>query len=1143
MDISDTHLIVSPSDLVNYLYCPHLTKLSLDYVRGEIDKPNPEKTERPSVAQRRGVEHETNYLETIRSSQSSLICIDSSIPRNERVSQTINALNAGVDVIYQAAFYSCDSPRPAWVGYADFLRRVEIPSGLGPYSYEPEDTKLARHVRPSAVLQLCEYSEALSRIQGKDPEYIHVILGGQERVSLRLAEFAAYFRITKARFEKALASKISAYPNPVEHCGVCTWRLSCDEKRKKDDHLSLVPGLSSEQARKLRDQCGIDTVEQLANLPSGTQIAISTKTFEKLRRQAKLLVAARKSPGGLPYELLKIDDPSLGLGSLPEPDPGDLFFDIEGDPYVGDGGLEYLLGVGWVGADGNFDYKAFWCHDSVGEKSSFEAFIDLVVERRKKNPNLHIYHYAPYEPSALGRLMGRHGTREQEVDDLLRDGVLVDLYRIVRQALCIGVTSYSLKKLEAFYMTARSDAITDAGSSIDEYERWIQESDESILEELEKYNRVDCESTLGLRNWLEDRRSDYEMMFGIELSRPMRMTQNVNATEPLVIPEAQELRDSLFELNTHEDSSSKVGAHLLGDLLEWHRREDKPKWWKYFERVLYFESDDFFQDPEAIAGLTYQGVIRQEKESLVHRYMFGPEQEHKLALGSRPLDPASTRQKLETNSGPPNPGSIEYLDSIKGIIDLKRGKNSLAPHPEHLIPEEPIGTSHQRQALVRVAKSVLESRMVGEGKYQAIRDLLLCRPPRLKKGRSGASLVKAGEDVSEAAIRIARELNGGCLAIQGPPGSGKTRTAAQIIVSLVDKGHSVGITANSHAVITNLLEKVMEQALEKSVDVKVSQKISDRTNFDKLLSNVTLRKTPKEMADDLSQGTKVLAGTSWLFSRPEFDQSLDYLIVDEAGQLSLANVCALGTAAKNLVLVGDPRQLSQPSQGTHPSGAGASALEHLLNGSPTIAPDKGIFLDCTHRLHPEICKFISEIVYEGRLQSYPGCEKQVIDGSGLLHGSGLRWVPVEHKDNRSSSIEEADQIKLLVDDLLGYSWSDNNGDKRALELSDILIVAPYNAQVSLLASKLGDGARVGTVDRFQGQQAPVVIVSMTSSSSEQVPRSMEFLYSQERLNVAVSRAQAMSIIVGSPGLLSVECRTVGQMRLANGLCRFVEIAS
>ena len=310
------------------------------------------------------------------------------------------------------------------------------------------------------MLQLCEYAEQLTKIQGRFPDEIHVVLGGHQRVSLRSSDFSAYFRLTKKRFEDAVSLGVEAYPLPVEHCAVCAWRKACDERRLADGHLTIVAGLGVEQARKLQEQ-GISDIVRLAESTVASIPKMTLTTFDKLRRQAQLQVAAMARPDAPPpYELLPAPGPGLGLGALPPPSPGDVFFDIESDPFAEEGGLEYLLGVGWVAEGGEFTYRAFWAHSPAEEKLALEQLIDFLTERRRTYPSMHVYHYAAYEPLALGRLMGRYGTREDEIDDLLRGGVLVDLLRIVRQTVRVGTPSYSLKKLEVLYMTARTRAIT-----------------------------------------------------------------------------------------------------------------------------------------------------------------------------------------------------------------------------------------------------------------------------------------------------------------------------------------------------------------------------------------------------------------------------------------------------------------------------------------------------------------------------------------------------------------------------------------------------------------------------------------------------------------------------------------------------------
>jgi uncharacterized protein len=417
---------------------------------------------------------------------------------------------------------------------------------------------------------------------------------------------------------------------------------------------------------------------------------------------------------------------------------------------------------------------------------------------------------------------------------------------------------------------------------------------------------------------------------------------------------------------------------------------------------------------------------------------------------------------------------------------------------------------------------------------------LLRRPPRLAGG--GSTLLHDGESTVDGAKRIAGLLNDSVLAIQGPPGAGKTFAGARMMCELIQQGKKVGITAVSHKVIRNLLNEVVSAAQESGIaDLRCIQKVSEKP--DENAPGITFATDNAGPLAALRSGAQVVAGTAWLWSREDYFEAVDVLFVDEAGQMSLANVLAIAQAAKSLVLLGDPQQLDQPQKGSHPDGAEVSALEHLLNGARTIPPDKGLFLERTWRLHPAICEFTSEVFYEGRLNSRDGLERQCVTGHPWLSGSNLWFFSVQHEGNQNSAPEEVECIATLVESLLrpGVNWVDDKGQTRALQMEDILIVAPYNAQVSDLMTRIPQ-ARIGTVDKFQGQQAPVVIYSLTTSSPEDAPRGMEFLYSLNRLNVATSRAQAMVIIVGSPLLLEPECKSPRQMQLANALCRYAELA-
>lgn len=1149
MDRADGKLILSASDLVGYLACGHLSVLDLEALGGRLHKPARDDAEL-EVLQRRGLEHEAAYLASLANAGLSVVEIaepaadaDRLTGLKHREADTVDAMQAGADIVFQATFLD-ERADVMWRGHADFLRKVGRSSRLGDHSYEPEDTKLARHVKPSAILQLCHYAEQVERLQGAAPDEIHVVLGGQHRESVRLADVAAYYRAARARFLTAVAQQRTTYPLPVEHCAVCRWVETCEQRREDDDHLCRVANLSREHARKL-EAAGIDTLAALATSSDSLAVpGIGVATITRLRQQARLQ-AARGSAAAPPVELILPVEADRGLAFLPEPDPGDLFYDIEGDPYVGDGGIEYLHGVGWADGD-EFGFNALWSHTATEERRAFEELIDLIVERRRLNPRMHVYHYAPYEPSALGKLMGRYGTREAELDDLLRGGVFVDLYRVVRQGLVIGSPSYSLKKLEPLYMDARTGEIVDAGSSIVEYERWLQTDDQQILDDIEAYNRDDVESTWRLRDWLEERRQEL-IAAGHEIDRPSLRATEGDESEPAGFETeedvlAERLLNGRVDPPTEADDEGTRARWLMAHLLRWHRREDKPEWWRYFDRILNCDEADLLADTEAIAGLSVAGEPTPDKRSLIWHYEFDPDQEHKLPVGKQVLDPATERAKYQIGSAVPGPGTLVDIDHSAGTLSLRRVATSEAPHPAALIPPKPIRTPEQRASLQRVGAALLDHGIDGPGPAEAARQFLAGRAPRVHGVRRGDPLRVDGESTLDAATRLALGLECSFLPIQGPPGSGKTFTAAKAITALVAAGRTVGITANSHAVIGNLLKEVAEQTSEQGVGLRAIQKVSTAgEGVDHPSVQVTTSNGDVEAAL-LNGAADVVAGTAWLFAREGMTEMVDTLVIDEAGQLSLANVLAVAPAASNLILVGDPRQLAQPSKGTHPAGAEASGLDHVLGGEATLPNHLGLFLDRTWRMHPEICEFISEQVYDGRLESEAHCATQQVDDGAVVGGTGLRWIPVEHEGNRTSSAEEGKAVALAFEALLGRMWTDHTGARAPIGIDDILVVAPYNAQVHLLTECLPAGARVGTVDKFQGQQAPAVLVSLTASSAEDVPRGMEFLYSRNRINVAVSRAKALCVMVGSPTLLAVACRTVDQMKLANVLCRYVEMA-
>lgn len=1128
-DVDVIHL--SASDLVGHLNCRHLTALDIGVAEGSLPKP---KSWDPllEILRERGRRHEQAFVDHLKDNGYSIATIEGVDITPDAASATQDAMVAGTEIIVQAALQS-----GRWAGRADILRRVEKPSALGEWSYEIIDTKLARETKGGTVLQLCLYADLLEHVQGTPPEYVYVVApwSNFEPQQFRYADYAAFFRKAKGAIEEATSGDgaPAVYPDPKEHCDICRWQDQCDKRRRDDDHLCLVAGVSGNQRTELQEH-GITTATALAALPSPLPWKPkrgAALSYEKAKEQARIQIESRAA-GAVRYELLPVT-PETGLSLLPPPSNGDVFFDIEGDPHVGEHGLEYLFGYRYRDETGSWAYSGDWALDREGEKAIFERFVDFVSARREAYPGLHVYHYAPYEPGALKRLMGRYASREDEIDNFLRGKVMVDLYSVVRNALRAGVESYSIKKLEPLYGYERTALLKEANIALASVQAGLELADaESISDEdrqiVQRYNEDDCASTQHLRDWLETRREEL-IDAGTDVPRPAPGQEGPSEE----LSERQRKIDELIERLTADipvDPEARTREQqarwILAYLLNWHRRENKAVWWEYF-RLSDLTADELLDERAAVSNLSLVGEVDQTKTGIpTHRYRFA--QQDTDLRGDDELRAV----------GGERVGTSIAVDTENRTIDIKTTKATAAIHPSAVFSHKIIGTNEQADSLLRIAEYVAENGIEGEGDYYAARALLLNESLDI----GGEPIRLADEEALGSALRVATALNSGAFPIQGPPGTGKSYTGARMVCRLVQQGKKVGITANSHKVIRNLLDKVIEAAEEMGVDLCCVQKPKEKEpNKGKL----TFVYNNDDVYAALSSGQCQVAGaTHFLWARADAKDVLDVLVVDEAAQMSLANATAVAPATKTLILLGDPQQLDQPTQGSHPDGTGVSSLEHVLQGEHTISEDRGLFLETTYRLHPAICAFNSELFYDDKLESKEGCAGQTIKSDGPISGSGLHYVPVEHSGNKSASIEEAEAVARLVEDILASkpTWVNRDGEEKALTLGDIIIITPYNAQVFEIQERI-PGAFVGTVDKFQGQEAPIAIYSMATSSHADAPRGMEFLYSANRFNVAISRAQCLAILVASPEVFEAECKTPRQMQLANAFCRYLESAS
>jgi predicted RecB family nuclease len=1132
---------ITPTQLAGHLCCPHLTQLERQRREGLLTiefKPDP----RLDALRARGRQHEQAYVDRL--GREGRTTRDLRDERDPNV--TLRAMKSGVDVIVQAPLGN-----DVFRGIADVLLRVDSASSSLPgYAYEPGDTKLSHETKAGTILQLCTYAELLQPLQGVAPERFHVITPLRQE-TYRTAQFAAYYRHVRARVQEAVTvtPPPSTYPHPVPHCDICIYWRHCEQRRRADDHPSFIAGIRSEQIREFEQQ-GIRTLRDIAicegQLPTKPTRG-AAESYVRIGQQARLQFASR----GVAVPVLEAlpPEPGRGLARLPEPSAGDIFLDFEGDPFVAPHGLEYLTGYCSLSARGEMALVQQWALGAAQEKAAFESFIDFAFAQLQIHPGTHVYHFGAYEPAALKRLAARHAARGEELDRLLRGRRFVDLHAVTREALRIGVERYGLKELEAMHGFSRQLDLRDAAAARRDVELALELGDahgiaDETRERVAVYNGDDCRSTAALRAWLEQQRAAAIVRGDTIVRRvagEMAPTVAVGDRDQRIAALRVALRQGLPEEADARTPEQNARA-LLAAMLGYFRQEDKNAWWEYF-RLRDLPPAEQLDEREVLAGLQLTGQLPQQGRQKNPRLRFSfPPQDTAFSVGDE------VRWAVWHTSGAEPEvmhATVEQIDLAERTVVLSMNEAAATSKPTAVFRDPVVGAKVLEDALLALARSVLVDGFVREAPYAAALDLLLRCPPG---NAGGAPLRHAGESAGDALVRLCRAMDGGVLPVQGPPGSGKSTVGARAIVALAAAGKRIGVTAVSHKVIDNLLSKVREAERESGSTHPLRLVHKPKTDEKEPAPPEIEYITDSKRALKCIGPNTVVGGTAWFWADTQAREQLDYLFVDEAGQMALAQVLAAARAARNLVLLGDPQQLEQPTRGAHEDGADVAALVHLLDaGKPTLGQAQGLFLDATYRLHPVVCAFTSEAYYEGRLHAAPGLERQTITGPTPYAGAGLHLVPVMHRGNQARSDEEVDAVAHIAASLLqpGVEWTDAKGATRALTPKDILVVAPYNAQVSALRQRLAtlQVQRVGTVDKFQGQEAPVVIYSCTSSSPEDAPRGMAFLYDPHRFNVATSRARAVVIVVASPRLFEPECRTVEQMGWANGFCRFAEMAA
>ncbi|TXR55453.1 TM0106 family RecB-like putative nuclease [Quadrisphaera setariae] len=1212
----------SPRDLMAALECDHRLRLEHAAHSGLLQRPPVPLDGSLELVAQHGLEHERDALAALKA----LVAprggrvVEITAPQDDETgpsdpvastaaAMTRAALDAQVDVVHQAALVvparAGDPLGGGFLGFADFLVSVDLVTGepvldeaTGRRRYEPVDAKLARTARPTALLQTAAYADALVALGHPVPQKVHLWLGGapggrvaSERAADLLPLVAEYRERVLAQLATSgpvtpgpsgdvpSGADPSVLPEPLwadarPACGTCPWAPVCETGREDARDLSLVAGIRRDQVHRLRER-GATTVEALAVAGDDQRPpSMSRPTFERLRAQAALQARGDAQPPGSPPLHVVHDDAPLRL--LPEPDAGDLYYDIEGDPFADGGeGLEYLHGL--TGADGSF--TAHWAHDRAQERVAFEAVVDTMTAAAAAHPGMHVYHYAAYERTALLALAVRHQTREAEVDQLLREGRLVDLYAVVRSSVRVSAPSYSIKKLEPLYMGSdlRSSDVKTAGDSIVQYEhyaaltaRGFHDDAAVVLEAIRDYNAYDCESTRRLHDWLlalVGRTTAAAAEAAAAAARAAAEQAVQDSADPLALAAAVGVDDVAGSADgSAVDGPDAVVRDLVGRLLAgvpahagertdlqhaqallaaslgYYPREHKPFWWEHFDRLrtpldeLAHDDGVVVLDRVDVSDWEKPPRARTLKRTVTATTSSGAGDVARLGRSPHAVyeAPAPEGMQLSADSARGTHarcGSPEWDDGVVTFVEstAQGGVDGWPEVPVALFPSAPPATKGKEAVVLDLARAALAELDAGREPDEAWWRLLLRRAPGLHHAPADDGADGDGADTVAAVTSALLGAGRDVVAVQGPPGTGKTYVGSRVIAALAQRGWRIGVVAQSHQVVENLLERVV--AVRDAGEAKDAGAAQPAARF-------TVAK-PKQDGDErdatawerpprvdawlaAQEGGCVLGGTSWTFAQEKVrSQHLDLLVVDEAGQFALVDALVAGSAAERVLLLGDPQQLPQVCQGTHPEPVDVSALRHLLGDASLVPPEAGYLLDTTWRMHSRVCEPVSQLQYEGVLAAHPRTADRHLEGVE----PGVHLHTVDHRDRTTSSPEEAARVVELVGGVLGRTWTDEDGAARPVGQEDVLVVAPFNRQVSLLRAALAEagheGVQVGTVDKFQGREAPVVVVSMATSSGDDLPRGVEFLLSRNRLNVALSRAMWAAHLVHSPALRSI----------------------
>ena len=1117
MILKNNFIEYSPNDLLRFLDSRFLSWMDRKNLihKNKFDKFKVADEENPTkkLLFQEGIQTEKNLVKKLKDKFIDHIELDSD-PENieDNLEETLEAMEDGVEIIFQAHLRSNN-----FLGIADVLLKEEGKSNFGNYYYTVKDIKRSQVSKSKFIIQVCGYCDLLEQIQGVRPKKAYILLGNGEEEEFIVDDYYNYYLTIKdsfINFQKEFKEEDNIIPDITENHWY--WDDYAFNQLVEKEDISLISNIEKIEIKELRNN-NVNSFQELIDFEPNEEITLTGETIKRLKLQAEI-----QKQDNYRYQLLPhdIEDPK-GLLNLPTLSDRDLFLDVQYSENLGKEGFIFFYNIYYF-KDEQWHHKTFDSFTAKNEEKTFKIAMSFVREFIGKKGN--IYHFGSSTYEKLLEIAARYDTFLPFIETLYFSRKFIDLELITKQAVVLNTHKFSLENISQLIGFDYKEI--EKESSLFSVKNFgvIKQNVERANSFFQGLTLQKIKAIKNLYEWLNSLQDKHNVSY---LSFEMREESNLEKDEDELL---QELEDENAKLvlqgkNTFDFSKYKTASKeekvktLIMQLMKFHRHETKPA--KMEKQELFSQSESAWKrSPRCLSNLKYKYSEKEKEE--VRYYSFNIKEETKIKKGD--LVVLYQNEKLK--------GNIVYMSIEEGLIAIQFSKNKLKyakKYKKISIMEDgflPIS------GLERHLNSLVDLENMEEKEYfglnKCVYDFFMRKYPDVSNHMKSKPLYDENKELIPQAINIVNNLNDSCLVFQGPPGAGKTFTSSNIIIDLIKRGYRVGISSNSHKAINNVMIKIKE--LDSSLNiVKLNAKKEDD-----LIEVGIPNSSGKKWGED-KRTAQIVGGTVFALAKADMNNYFDYLFIDEAGQVSLANLLAMSSSTKNLILIGDQMQLEQPIQAIHPGDSGKSALEYYLEGYKTIPPEYGFFLPITRRMNNELTEVVSKYFYEGKLQSYEGSQNRevIFNNKGIIHkNKGLQFIAVNHKDNLQYSLEEVSKIRQIVDFLLEQNVN-IDGEVKKIELSDIIMVSPYNMQVSKLRKEFPNG-KIGSVDLFQGQEAPIVIISLASSSSG--GRGIDFLLNENRLNVALSRGEALAILVGSEEIIKSSVDKLEELKLLNLFC-------